>query len=50
MDNSKLDLILQYIDAKFEYEFAKREIDSDGYIGTPVTERKIMENLLAKLK
>lgn len=42
--------IIEYVDAKIEYELALIEEDEDGYTSTPaIAERKAVEKALAKL-
>lgn len=43
-DNEHINHLINYIDKKFEYEFASREVGGDGYTSSCVTERKAMES------
>jgi len=41
--------LLDYIDAKIEYEFASRELRADGYTDKPIEEAKRLEQMKENL-
>ena len=43
MTKKDWELIKQYIDTKIDYEIARREEDSEGYMVTARSERKLVE-------
>jgi len=50
MNAAQIEAIIKYVDAKIEYELASIEVDEDGYLGSCVTERKMMEKAKDELK
>ena len=49
MNTEQLNLLLAYIEAKIQYELARREVGSDGYYMSAVNEREIVESVLVAL-
>lgn len=45
-----LSLLLDYINAKIEYEFAVREPEADGYMGAAIEEREKLKEAERKLR
>ena len=50
MTKTQLELLLIYVDAKIEYEFASRDVDEDGYGYTLKAEKFALKQAEAALR